>query len=110
MGTVLGDEETTTSNGPFVLLAPTAVDALTAHAFRLQLHDALDRYRHVIVDLSGVERFDATAAAVLVGATRRAAATSRQLSIASVSPTASQVLSSCGLDGWLRAVFPATAA
>jgi anti-anti-sigma factor len=85
-----------------IVSAPRRVDVGTAHAFRLQLLEALDRAVQVVVDLSRVEVLDVAGAAVLIGASRRATQAGRIVSMQAPSATVVRALTDSGLARCLR--------
>jgi anti-anti-sigma factor len=77
----------------------------SAPALRGQLLSLLRAASHLIIDLSAVERADASGLAVLVGSGRRARLLGGSLRLAAPSPEAARVLSATGLNQHLD-IFP----
>jgi anti-anti-sigma factor len=78
----------------------------SAPALREQLVSLLrPAARHLIIDLSAVERADASGLAVLVGSGRRARRLGGSLRLAAPSPEVARVLSATGLNQHLD-IFP----
>jgi len=77
----------------------------SAPALREQLRSLLRAASQVIIDLSAVERADASGLAVLVGSGRRARALGGSLRLAAPSPEVARMLSATGLNQHLD-IFP----
>jgi anti-anti-sigma factor len=77
----------------------------SAPALRDQLRSLLSAASQVIIDLSAVERADASGLAVLVGSGRRARLLGGSLRLAAPSPEVARVLSATGLNQHLD-IFP----
>ena len=77
----------------------------SAPALRGQLRSLLRAASHLIIDLSAVERADASGLAVLVGSRRRARLLGGSLRLAAPSPEVARVLSATGLNQH-RDIFP----
>jgi anti-anti-sigma factor len=77
----------------------------SAPALREQLLSLLRAASHLIIDLSAVERADASGLAVLVGSRRRARLLGGSLRLAAPSPQVARVLSATGLNQHLD-IFP----
>jgi anti-anti-sigma factor len=77
----------------------------SAPALREQLLSLLRAARHLIIDLSAVERADASGLAVLVGSGRRARLLGGSLRLAAPSPGVARVLSATSLNRHLD-IFP----
>ncbi len=77
----------------------------SAPALREQLSSLLRAASHLIIDLSAVERADASSLAVLVGSGRRAGLLGGSLRLAAPSPEVTRVLSVTGLNQHLD-IFP----
>jgi anti-anti-sigma factor len=70
----------------------------SAPALREQLLSLLRAASHLIIDLSAVERADASGLAVLVGSGRRARLLGGSLRLAAPSPEVARVLSAAGIN------------
>jgi anti-sigma B factor antagonist len=66
---------------PVVIAAPKSLDARAYTKFRQDLHEAVSRHSHVVVDLEGVEFMDADGLTILVGAHRAARAHDTTLTV-----------------------------
>ena len=77
----------------------------SAPALREQLLNLLRAASHLIIDLSAVERADASGLAVLVGSERRARLLGGSLRLAAPSPEVAGVLSATGMNQHLD-IFP----
>jgi anti-anti-sigma factor len=77
----------------------------SAPALRDHLRSLLRAASHLIIDLSAVERADASGLAVLVGSRRRARLLGGSLRLAAPSPEVARVLSATGLNQHLD-IFP----
>ena len=77
----------------------------SAPALRGQLRSLLRAASHLLIDLSAVERADASGLAVLVGSRRRARLLGGSLRLAAPSPEVARVLSATGLNQHLD-IFP----
>ena len=77
----------------------------SAPALRDQLLRLLRAASHLIIDLSAVERADASGLAVLVGSRRRARLLGGSLRLAAPSPEVARVLSATGINQHLD-IFP----
>jgi anti-anti-sigma factor len=77
----------------------------SAPALREQLLNLLRAVSHLIIDLSAVERADASGLAVLVGSGRRARLLGGSLRLAAPSPGVARVLSATGMNQHLD-IFP----
>jgi anti-anti-sigma factor len=77
----------------------------SAPALREQLLGLLRAVSHLILDLSAVERADASGLAVLVGSGRRARLLGGSVRLAAPSPEVASVLSATGMDQHLN-IFP----
>jgi anti-anti-sigma factor len=95
-----------TGRGGYVVVALSGeLGIASAPALRDQLLSLLRTASHLIIDLSAVERADASGLAVLVGSGRRARLLGGSLRVAAPSPQAARVLSATGLNQHL-AIFP----
>jgi anti-anti-sigma factor len=85
--------------GNFVTVRfPRAVDVHSAHSLRCRLLDAVrSRPSRLILDMSGVESFDTTAAAVLVGVRRRLRHLGGRVEMVNVDPAVAARLRQLGL-------------
>ena len=92
--------------GGYVIVAVRGdLGIASAPALREQLRSLLRAASHLIVDLSGVERVDASGLAVLVGGGHRARLLGGSLRLAAPSPEVTRVLSDTGMTHHLD-IFP----
>jgi anti-anti-sigma factor len=95
-----------TNRGGYVIAALSGeLGIASAPGLRDQLLSLLRAASHLIIDLSGVERADASGLAVLVGSRRRARLLGGSLRLAAPSPEAARALSATGMDQHLD-IFP----
>jgi anti-sigma B factor antagonist len=95
-----------TDRGGYIIVAVSGeLGIASAPGLREQLLDLLRAASHLIIDLSAVERADASGLAVLVGSGRRARLLGGSLRLAAPSPDAARVLSATGLNQHLD-IFP----
>ena len=95
-----------TDRGGYVIAALSGeLGTASAPALREQLLSLLRAASHPIIDLSAVERADASGLAVLVGSRRRARLLGGSLRLAAPSPEAARVLSATGMNQHLD-IFP----
>lgn len=86
-----------------IVIAPAVLDVRTAHGFRLEVLDALERHDAVTIDLTAVRVLEPAGAAALVGAFRRGAWTGRTVRTMGLSGAAAVALTGLGLTGWFGA-------
>jgi len=92
--------------GGYVIVALSGeLGTASVSALREQFLSLLRTVSHLIIDLSAVERADASGLAVLVGSGRRAKLLGGSLRLAAPSPDVARILSATGLDQHLD-VFP----
>jgi anti-anti-sigma factor len=95
-----------TDRGGYVIAALSGeLGIASAPALREQLLSLLRAASHLIIDLSAVERADASGLAVLVGSRRRARLLGGSLRLAAPSPQVARVLSATGMNQHLD-IFP----
>ena len=95
-----------TDRGGYVIAALSGeLGIASAPALREELIGLLRAASHLIIDLSAVERADASGLAVLVGSGRRARLLGGSLCLAAPSPQVARVLSATGLNQHLD-IFP----
>ena len=95
-----------TNRGGYVIAALSGdLGIASAPALREQLFSLLRAASHLIIDLSAVERADASGLAALVGSGRRARLLGGSLRLAAPSPEVARVLSATGLNRHLD-IFP----
>jgi anti-anti-sigma factor len=95
-----------TNRGGYVVAALSGnLGIASAPALREQLFSLLRAASHLIIDLSAVERADASGLAALVGGGRRARLLGGSLRLAAPSPEVARVLSATGMNQYLD-IFP----
>jgi len=94
--------------GGYVIVALSGeLGTASVSALREQFLSLLRTVSHLIIDLSAVERADASGLAVLVGSGRRARLLGGSLRLAAPSPEVARVLSAAGLNRHLDASWAA---
>lgn len=78
------------------------IDMSNAPSFEARLHAAVNRHRHLIVDLSAVAYLDLNALRCLEAAHRRAGELDRRLVLVGSSPTVHRVLEIAQVDRIIR--------